>query len=473
MAGYPTASPASAPLLADVPEGYVGNLTTVQADALVAFKEELQAFVKELEAAAERSATDENPAEAEAAEQEANMTDTAQADPTDPIQPGTLSQEAGEANELMTSEPDMLRFLRARDFDVAEAIAMATESCKWRASVKPQGITPEMVPNSLPSGCWRFAGYAKSGMPVIWINVALFKPSDLYGIDEYIRYVTYFCEGGTARMGSNVGRFLVIFSMAGFGVELMKPFATRCTLQLISITQNHYPERLGGALLCEAPWIFQTFWKMISPFINPKTAQKIKFVDSNANDLLLQFVDCENLSIELGGSHPPYPLSTRSVPEETEAFYAELGGRDKLPAGSELSAQVGIADAPGTSETNVSQTLISGSCKGETCGQTVIAAGKDFKLEVLLEEATKSVAWSFSTAGHDIGFGYKVVAEEATPIEKTANPVERVKSSEEGGISGKLDVDSSWSGATMTLMFDNTHSRLRSKTVSYTITVQT
>jgi len=39
----------------------------------------------------------------------------------------------------------------------------------------------------------------------------------------------------------------------------------------------HYPERLGASLILNVPFLLQAFFKMISPFIDPVTRNKMKF----------------------------------------------------------------------------------------------------------------------------------------------------------------------------------------------------
>lgn len=47
--------------------------------------------------------------------------------------------------------------------------------------------------------------------------------------------------------------------------------------QVLNILQGHNPERLGRALISELPWYVSTFFKMIAPFIDPVTREKMKF----------------------------------------------------------------------------------------------------------------------------------------------------------------------------------------------------
>ena len=47
--------------------------------------------------------------------------------------------------------------------------------------------------------------------------------------------------------------------------------------QTLNILQNHYPERLGKACVKDVPWIIWGFFKIITPFIDPTTKEKMKF----------------------------------------------------------------------------------------------------------------------------------------------------------------------------------------------------
>ena len=47
--------------------------------------------------------------------------------------------------------------------------------------------------------------------------------------------------------------------------------------QTLNILQNHYPERLGKACVKDVPWLVWGFFKIITPFIDPTTKEKLKF----------------------------------------------------------------------------------------------------------------------------------------------------------------------------------------------------
>jgi hypothetical protein len=46
---------------------------------------------------------------------------------------------------------------------------------------------------------------------------------------------------------------------------------------MLNIIQNHYPERLGRAIVINVPFLINAFFKLIMPFVDPVTREKIKF----------------------------------------------------------------------------------------------------------------------------------------------------------------------------------------------------
>lgn len=46
--------------------------------------------------------------------------------------------------------------------------------------------------------------------------------------------------------------------------------------QMLHILQSHYPERLGLALIINVPFLVNAFLKLIMPFVDPVTRNKVK-----------------------------------------------------------------------------------------------------------------------------------------------------------------------------------------------------
>lgn len=46
---------------------------------------------------------------------------------------------------------------------------------------------------------------------------------------------------------------------------------------MLHILQSHYPERLGLSLIINVPFLVNAFFKLIMPFVDPVTRNKVKF----------------------------------------------------------------------------------------------------------------------------------------------------------------------------------------------------
>jgi hypothetical protein len=211
------------------------------------------------------------------------------------------------SSHVDTLEEDQVdRYMEARKWEVAAAVEMAKEAETWHLRVRPKQITPADISRSLPSGCWRFAGKALDGRPILLIRAALWRPSS-YTVEEYVRYVAYMTEGNLARItplppsssqqqqqqdkeGEDSERdqqktptkHMVMFDMAGFSLMHSN---MRMLQHLIRINQMCYPERLSLAIVFNAPAAFVWVFGVLQPWIDPNTREKIHFFAASASDM--------------------------------------------------------------------------------------------------------------------------------------------------------------------------------------------
>jgi hypothetical protein len=89
----------------------------------------------------------------------------------------------------------------------------------------------------------------------------------------------------------------VIFDMDGFS---MKNMDYQHVKFLINLLQNYYPECLGLALIINSPWLFNSCWFIIKPWLDPVVEQKIHFI-KNLDDLN-KYIDLEYLPKRVNGN---------------------------------------------------------------------------------------------------------------------------------------------------------------------------
>ena len=224
----------------------------------------------------------------------------------------SLSAEESTALSTMRENPGLsfapdemvLRFLRARDLDVSRATEMLMAHKPWREQWMPHAITIADLPNSMPSGCWRFAGYDRQGRPVTSIRTSLWDPSK-YSLEEYVRYIAFFAERATCLFPAGVSQSVYVFDLNGWKLSHAAYFSY--IKQLVELNQNHNPERLGAAFLVNVPFIFAAAWQVIRPWLDERTASKVVLNPSEAE--LHACIDPADLETQFpGGLHQPYPV---------------------------------------------------------------------------------------------------------------------------------------------------------------------
>lgn len=209
----------------------------------------------------------------------------------------------------------LLRFLRARKFDVNAAKQMFMDCEAWRAETKLDDIVPTW---DFPEKAEMFKYYPqyyhktdKDGRPVYIEQLGKIDLGPLYKITtpermltnlavEYERLADQRLPACSRKSGHLLETCCTIMDLKG--VTLTKiPSVYSNISQASTLSQNYYPERLGKLYLINAPWGFSTIWSVLKGWIDPVTVQKIKILGSGYQKELLSQVPAENLPVEFGG----------------------------------------------------------------------------------------------------------------------------------------------------------------------------
>jgi len=185
------------------------------------------------------------------------------------------------------------RFLRAWKGDLAGAVSGIENYLEWRKTVRPANITPEDVRVELASRKGYPHGLDRCGRPVLWAFAAR-HDKHTRDAEETVKLILY-CLEKTIRNGEENGaeQVCLVFDLSGFSSKSMDYEVTK---RLFLLLANYYPERLGQVLLLNAPSVFGAFWRIIRPYIDPVTFEKIQFVSKEA---LREFIDVDMLPREV------------------------------------------------------------------------------------------------------------------------------------------------------------------------------
>ena len=153
----------------------------------------------------------------------------------------------------------IIRFLRARDFDIKQTHAFLTTHLEWYTQIQPDSITLENVnTTALDSGFVRYLGSSEDLSPVLLVRLVRWNPH-LYTKEEFQNYLIYLFVMIERRM-SNGGKTkgIVLVDLSGWSIWMVSYL--NYLKAAVDVTQNQFPERLRRVMLFNAPYIFRGAW---------------------------------------------------------------------------------------------------------------------------------------------------------------------------------------------------------------------
>jgi len=109
----------------------------------------------------------------------------------------------------------------------------------------------------------------------------------------------------STKHGKLIEKQVIVFDMKS--VSMVADFmALRVFRRTLDVDQACYPERLRKMFLINAPFTFTAIWSLVSPWIDPHTANKIKIVGADFIDVLLQDIAEDQIPTEYGGTRKTF-----------------------------------------------------------------------------------------------------------------------------------------------------------------------
>ncbi|KAF2716201.1 hypothetical protein K431DRAFT_289618 [Polychaeton citri CBS 116435] len=227
-----------------------------------------------------------------------------------------MLEQAGYKDRLDTLT--MLRFLRARKFNVELSKHMFVESEKWRAEFG--GGVDNLVRNfdykEKPQVFQYYPQYYhktdKDGRPVYVEQMGKIDLTAMRKITtdermlqnlvvEYEKVADPRLPACSRKAGYLIETSCTILDMKGVGIS--SAGQVYGYLQRASgISQNYYPERMGKLYIINAPWGFSGVFSIVKKFLDPVTVEKIHVLGGGYQKDLLAQVPKENLPKHLGGT---------------------------------------------------------------------------------------------------------------------------------------------------------------------------
>ncbi|KAI9461656.1 CRAL/TRIO domain-containing protein [Lactarius psammicola] len=187
------------------------------------------------------------------------------------IIPGIENGGLLEEEKFWLSNDCMLRYLRATKWNSARAAIERLEgTLKWRREFGIYNLSADLVEPEAVTGKEVVFGYDTLRRPALYMIPSRQNTEES---PRQIQYTFWVLERALELTGPGVESVVL---MINFADKAKNPSLGTAKL-VLNILQTHYPERLGTSLILNVPFIIQAFFKIISPFIDPITRNKMKF----------------------------------------------------------------------------------------------------------------------------------------------------------------------------------------------------
>ncbi|CAM8978774.1 unnamed protein product [Rhodiola kirilowii] len=196
----------------------------------------------------------------------------------------------------------LVRFLKARDGNVAKAHKMLLDCLNWRIQSEIDNILAKPI---LPTDLYRdirdsqlvgLSGYSREGLPVIAIGVGLStydKASVNYYVQSHIQMNEYrdrvVLPSETFKYGRYIGTCIKVLDMTGLKLSALNQIKLLTVIS--TIDDLNYPEKTDTYYIVNAPYIFSACWKVVKPLLQERTRKKIQVLQGSGKDELLQIMD--------------------------------------------------------------------------------------------------------------------------------------------------------------------------------------
>ncbi|KAK0751937.1 CRAL-TRIO domain-containing protein [Schizothecium vesticola] len=287
--------------------------------------------------------------------------------------------------EWLTKEC-LLRYLRATKWHEKEAEKRLLKTLTWRREYGVDDLAADHISPENETGKQVILGYDKEGRVCHYLNPGR---QNTAASPRQVQHLVYMVERVIDLMPAQQEMLSLMIDF--------KPSKTRSNTspgiaqarEVLDILQNHYPERLGRALIINTPWFVNGFFKLITPFIDPHTREKLKF-----NEDMRQYVPAEHLwstfkgDLDFEYDHSVYwPALTKLCSERRQARLQRwiAGGKQIGESEDYLTghAPIGVAGPAGADATKAVES---------TNAASAVAAVTAAVSEVKLEEPKKENA---------------------------------------------------------------------------------
>ncbi|XP_071693158.1 patellin-3-like [Rutidosis leptorrhynchoides] len=198
------------------------------------------------------------------------------------------------------SDVILLKFLRARDFKVKEALIMLKNVVAWRKEFDIESLIKEDLGTEKLEKVVFMHGVDKEGHPVCYNAVAGETFSDEEKRNQFIKWRIQLLEKSIRKLDFSPNGISTIVQVNDLK-STPAPFRKELR-QVFQLFQDNYPEFVARQVFINVPWWYIPFFKVINTFFTQRTKSKFVFAGpSKTTETLFKYISPDLVPVIYGG----------------------------------------------------------------------------------------------------------------------------------------------------------------------------
>lgn len=198
----------------------------------------------------------------------------------------------------------LLRWLRARKWQIPSALQLMLDTLQWRQQWGVRKLLSngenDLNNDECSSGKTYHMGKDKRGRPLTYVHTSEHIRGQ-FPLQDTEKFLVLIMETGRYLPSDGIEEGTVVLDMSNVA---LKNLDYQHIKFMINTMQNYYPECLANAFIVNAPWTFNTVWSVIKPWLDPVVESKIRFIKTSKD--LTEFIHPDSIPRRLEGNQPDF-----------------------------------------------------------------------------------------------------------------------------------------------------------------------